>query len=294
LAQAIHKQADDPGLYVARAWVYYLRQDTGRAFADVRTAIRLAPANAEAGALRGVLYADTGKKSTRALADLTKAIRLDPKCGGLAGLSRALCLEKAAHLYRRRGEAYLVEGKTDHAIREFSKAIHLEPKEALFYWERGMAYMEAETDHAIRDFSKAIHLEPKEPRFHFERGTAYMDRRDYARAAADLRKAVRLEPTCVPARQELAWLQASCPAAEFRDGKRAVRGARRACELSEWKDTPCLEALAAAYAECGEFRKAMRWEKRAIEVGQQLPPGEQEIMRARLQRYRDGKAYRME
>jgi membrane associated rhomboid family serine protease len=54
----------------------------------------------------------------------------------------------------------------------------------------------------------------------------------------------------------LAWLLATCPSAEVRNGPRAVELARRACEETRWKNGAVIDTLAAAYAETGDFPQA--------------------------------------
>ncbi len=55
---------------------------------------------------------------------------------------------------------------------------------------------------------------------------------------------------------EIAWLLATNPNPNARDGKEAVRLAEHACELSERKIAALLDTLAAAYAETGNFQHA--------------------------------------
>jgi hypothetical protein len=50
-----------------------------------------------------------------------------------------------------------------------------------------------------------------------------------------------------------------------RDGKKAVAEAKLACELSSCKSAPCLETLAAAAAETGDFDAAVRYQWMAID-----------------------------
>ena len=55
----------------------------------------------------------------------------------------------------------------------------------------------------------------------------------------------------------LAWLEATCPNADFRDGKSAVEHATRSCRLTQWRVHAYVSTLAAAYAEEGDFPKAV-------------------------------------
>ncbi|MHC4284845.1 MAG: protein kinase domain-containing protein [Planctomycetota bacterium] len=48
---------------------------------------------------------------------------------------------------------------------------------------------------------------------------------DYGEAISDYEAAVRINPGYAPAFGDLAWLQAACPAAEFRDGAKAIENA---------------------------------------------------------------------
>ena len=50
-----------------------------------------------------------------------------------------------------------------------------------------------------------------------------------------------------------AWIYATCPDRRFRNGPRAIKLARRACELSGWKNAPYRQTLADAYVEAGDF-----------------------------------------
>jgi protein O-mannosyl-transferase len=56
---------------------------------------------------------------------------------------------------------------------------------------------------------------------------------------------------------ELAWLLATYPDSRSRDGTEAVRLAEHACDLTERKIPALLDTLAAAYAEAGDFPRAI-------------------------------------
>jgi serine/threonine-protein kinase len=88
-----------------------------------------------------------------------------------------------------------------------------------------------------------------------------------------------------------AWLWATCPEPEFRDGKKAVESATKACELSKWKERNDLDTLAASYAETGDFDQAVKWEEKAIALTPESEAGEKKARNERLALYRNGKPY---
>ncbi len=88
---------------------------------------------------------------------------------------------------------------------------------------------------------------------------------------------------------ELAWLLATCPDDKYRDAKRSVELATKACELTGWRQWNNLDTLAAAYAETGNFTEAVKWQEKALE----LVPGQRKPEIAhRLELYKSGTPYR--
>lgn len=81
-------------------------------------------------------------------------------------------------------------------------------------------------------------------------------------AVKRFRAVLRQEPEHVRAKGELAWLLATHPDAEQRNGEEAVVLAEQYCQAKSYDDPPGLDALAASYAELG------RWED-AVERAQQ-------------------------
>jgi protein O-mannosyl-transferase len=63
---------------------------------------------------------------------------------------------------------------------------------------------------------------------------------------------------------ELAWLLATYPDSKSRDGTEAVRLAERACDLTERRIPALLDTLAAAYAETGDFPRAISVAEEAL------------------------------
>jgi hypothetical protein len=65
-----------------------------------------------------------------------------------------------------------------------------------------------------------------------------------------------LQPDLPKALDRLAWIAATDPRPELRNGPEAVNMAQRACELTAHKQAQYLATLAAAYAEAGQSAEA--------------------------------------
>jgi tetratricopeptide (TPR) repeat protein len=66
---------------------------------------------------------------------------------------------------------------------------------------------------------------------------------------------------------ELAWLLATYPDSKSRDGAEAVRLAERACALTDRQVPAFLDTLAAAYADAGDFSRAVAAGEEALNRG---------------------------
>ena len=181
----------------------------------------------------------------------------------------------------------------DKAIADYNEAIRLDPKDAWAHSERGSAYYEKKDfDQAIADHNEAIRLDSTNPYFICRRAVNRVHNKQYDRAMADLNEAIRLDPKHADAYNSLAWLWATCPNEKFRDGKRAVEVGIHACELSEWKEAYNLGTLAAAYAEVGDFAKAVEWQEKANKLYTDADDRKKGEERLRL--FKEKKPYRDE
>jgi len=219
------------------------------------------------------------------LGDYKEAVRL---------LTQAIADERAdgfklALAHRFRGLAYKNLGRRDDALRDFLEVIRLQPQLDLGYYDAGVIYnLQDRYRDAIEMMTHAIALQKDTrglARRRSERGNAYFHLGDFKRAQSDFVAALRLNRGDPDVLNNVAWFRATCPDANFRNGKEAVELATRACTLDKWKDADQIDTLAAAYAETGNFAEAERYQQKAMALlseNEALRPK----FRARLEQYR--------
>ena len=178
------------------------------------------------------------------------------------------------------------------AVAAYNEAVKLNPNQAAFYNDRGMAYRKLKKyEAAIADYTQAIKLTPQQADAYYNRGNAYKANREFEKAIADLGEAVRLNPRDAQAHNNLALLLASCPKEKLRDGKKAVGHATKACELTDWKNADLLDTLATAYAEAGKFDLAVRWAKAAVKAA---PDEDKAEIQGHVELFQAGRPYHAE
>lgn len=218
-----------------------------------------------------------------ALVDYTEALRLDPKC---------------AHAFGGRGDYWLVIGKYEQAAKDYTEAIRICPTEPL-YSRRSTAYrLQSKVDLAIDDANRAIGISPTTDAY-LTRAFSRIAKCDFNLAIDDLDRILKIDPKDLDARflrasiryRQGQWakaraeideilahdpketyslllqvaLYASCPDPSYRNGKAALKIAGLLCESTEKSRANSLSALAAAYAELGQFEEAVKWQRKAME-----------------------------
>ena len=114
----------------------------------------------------------------------------------------------------------------------------------------------------------------------------------YAEALGHFGMACEMEPRNLQAVNDLAWLLATCPQNETRNGSQAVQLAAAACKLSSYQDPVLLNTLAAAYADVGKWPEAVATASKALELAQPRDAVLAQEIRQLLERYRRGEAAR--
>ena len=148
-------------------------------------------------------------------------------------------------------------------------------------------------DKASADYDRVTRLNPRDANDYMFRGFAHFAKGNYKVAAADFEKAAQLSPRDYDALLSLAGFQATCPEDSLRNGKEALEKSLRACELSRWQSADAVDTLAAAYAEIGDFDRAVKYQTQAINT-KGVYALNRKKMQERLELYRQHKPYRKE
>ena len=266
------------GGYLERGIVYRRTGNLAKAIWDYDTVIRLNPNFARAYYDRAIVYGLKGNHK-QAIRDNTEAIRLNPN---------------DPDFYYNRGIFYQAIGSLDKAMADYNEAIRRAPKEFNNYCGRASVFEDiGQLNKASADYDQVIRLNPRNASGYVFRGYAYFAKGNYKAAALDFQKATQLSPADYDALTSLARFQATCPEDSLRNGKGALEKSLRACELSNWESSDIVDTLAAAYAEVGNFDRAVKYQMQAISMSGTYGP-ERRKMEERLELYREHKPYRKE
>ena len=188
--------------YAWRAWCYGWQEQDDKRDEDIATAFGIDKECAVAYAVQSVTLVDSEEK----IEALEEAIRLDPNSSWAYNIL-GIVKHMLGILEQENGEKDKAKEYFSAASRDYDKAIDLNRKYTVFYYNRGLAKNdlgELEEDKekakvlfaaAIKDYSKAIHLDRKDIDLFHNRVIAYDNLKKPKKAAADSKKAAKLEQT---------------------------------------------------------------------------------------------------
>ena len=281
--EAIRLAPSQAELYKERGINHYIRRELDKAIADYSEAIRLAPDNPHYLALRANVFREKGE-GERAMADYTSVILLGPG---------------RWHMFEARARLWLNKREYDRAIADFDEAIRLNPSPELasFDWvnRAGAKLVKGRSEQAIKEFNEAVRLSENNPwvrdSVRGSRDIAWLDLERYDNAIDDLEKGIESSPRQFGFYAVLAWTRATCPVARYRDGSKAVEHASKAMDLNRRPNSDLTAILAAAYAESGDFDRAVEMQKKAIDLA---PPNEKGSLSGALELFEHKIPYRQE
>jgi len=185
-----------------------------------------------------------------------------------------------------RGITKMFSGQLASALEDFSTCVNLDPKYAPAYSSRaGILTRQGLYQEALGDIKVALSLKPHNPDYLHNRAVILTALEQYREAIQDYECIIKLNPKIAGSYNNLAWILATAKDPEFRDCKKAIFYARKALGID--KCASWLDTLAAAYAECGDFKQAVRTERLALKSS--APSNEN--FRKRIELYKMGKTY---
>jgi tetratricopeptide (TPR) repeat protein len=219
---------------------------------------------------RGITHVKLGQHDL-AIADLGAAIQRNPEC---------------AECFYERATAKMLAGQPRTALEDLSRCLSLNAHFAPAYSTRAGIYTRMGLyRQALEDIDVAVKLKRGNAGYLHNRAVILTAMDRWGEAVENYEQAIKLDPSGGGTYNNLAWLHATAKDPAFRNCRKAVFYCRKALEIG--KNASWLDTLAAAYAECGDFEKALEIATQAYRLSR--PPNEN--FRQRIEIYRLGKTY---
>ncbi|HUD47611.1 MAG TPA: tetratricopeptide repeat protein [Candidatus Baltobacteraceae bacterium] len=172
-----------------------------------------------------------------------------------------------APLHGELGDVLLAEGKFDDAIQQYRLVQKLDPGMVAIHVSWGRALLgEKHVNDAVSEFKIVIAAQPKNFEAHKYLGEAFAVTGRTGPAVEEFRRSLALQPNQPELLNNLAWILATDPRPEIRNGPDAVKLASRACLLTRGIQPYFVGTLAAAYAEVGHFDDAISAAQKAHDI----------------------------
>jgi tetratricopeptide (TPR) repeat protein len=309
LRELLKRDDNDPRVHLALAEVLVnIEGKFDESMQEVTRSIELDPKSAAAYIFRARMNTSQDNLDA-ALSDLDEALKIDEN-------------DIAALLFR--AEIYLARDNFKAAREDIDKSLRVRPNLVLGIMMRSRVNAAEERyEEAIADMESLVEHDPQNVDFRLQlasyynaaerprkavklltalidedqdnwralraRGDALLSFGQHADAVSDYNKALELNKEDSGLLNNLAWVLATSPEDNLRDGARAIELATKACELTEYKQAHILSTLASGYAETGDFETAIKWSTKAVEIGE----GEmKKQLQDELQSYQNSKPWR--
>ena len=291
---AIEQDADTDDLYVLRGQAYLAAEESEKALDDLNKALDLNRQNTDALNLRARLYL-IEEDFEKSLNDANELIQLKP--------------DEIEGLYLR-SLVYRSQRKLDESIKDMQAILDKEPQNLDLKLDLAILLnANDQPSAAIPLFEEIVRVTPEEAHSQIFRnmGDAFLSQGKHQKAVdvydtaldlleehkgstLDAMSDEREQDTKVGVLNNLAWVLATSPQDEIRDGQRAIELATEASELTDYKAAYILSTLASGYAETGDFESARKWATKAVELAESEE--QREGLQEELDAYKENKPWR--
>jgi tetratricopeptide (TPR) repeat protein len=271
-------------LYAAKALA--ARDQIDRASAEAARAVQIDPMNANARGSHALCLIELGRDD-EAINQAERAIELKPDDSD-AHLDLAISANRsypdraiaearrAIELGPENSSAYEFLMKCLFESRSYTEAAELgrewlavAPSAANAHSALGSALAKnGDLTSAARHLGYLMMLRPEVDQAHAQLRQILLSLAKESDGLQQLREIAANAPDSPRMLDELAWLLATYPDSNLRDGAEAVRLAERACALTDRRVPALLATLAAAYAETGDFVRAVAGAEEALRKAQ--------------------------
>ncbi len=274
------------GLYRLRGIIYRAEGKEEEALADFSKALAMQPKDPVSLLQRAEI--SLGRRDIKsAKRDLNEAIRVEPRVADSVAAVRVRCY------------IAVEEGRLADAINDMNLIVQANPDDAFWILQLANLYLQDKRPRkAIELATGVLKRDPENVSALRTRADTLLGLGDHAAAIKDYERAIKVGIDNPALRSgvlnNLAWVLATSPKDDLRDGDRSIKFGTEAAELTDFKEPHILSTLAAGYAEKGDFEEAIKWSSKAVEIGHEQEHDQVEQLEEELESYRENKPWREE
>lgn len=279
--KAVEMQPELADNYTLRARIHERNEDYDAALADLDEALKLEPENPMALITRSRLHL-VKNDIQKASEDLKKFLQFRPD--NAQGILLRSMIAAASNNFHD-------------AISDLQLLLRNDPQNTPLRMQLGSYYVADQRPRkAIEVFTAILEEDKANLEALRYRGDALLSVGKHKEAIEDYETALKLKPEDKQVLEgilnNLAWVLATSPKDEVRDGKRSIELATKACEMSNYEKPHILSTLAAGYAESGDYENAIKWSTKAVELGRERLKEQIEQLEKELESYKANKPWR--